>query len=405
MSSPVSVLFVNRVFPPAEGATGEILKELCDRLVGQGLAVTVLSVRTDPEQPLDETAGSLRLRRCASAVQFTRGSQVIRAISYASAYLAMSVNLVSLRRHDIIVFMTDPPMLACMGLLARLATRARLVHWAQDIYPEIAEELGVLKRGGLAARVLRTLSTLALRRFDLVIPIGRCMRERLISRGLDEKLLTVLPNWADTKNIRPIESEASSFRNELGLTGKRVVMYSGNMGLGHSFDTMVSAIGKFATSHPDVVFLFTVTGGQVAQVQSRIHELGLRNAMFHPLQPRDRLADTLGAGDVHLATMADSMAGLMVPSKVYGILAAGRPCILIGPCCSEAARVIETNRCGTVVDENDADGLIEALSYWLDSTVTRIEAGKRARQVAEMNDLNEAAGNFELLFHRLTASS
>ena len=154
---PHSILFINRVYPPAEGATGTLLAELAGELAQAGWRVTVVTSRTSPQQPRSETVAGVRVER-VSGLPFTRASHWRRALSYLSLYPALLWRAWRLPRHEVVVALTDPPLLLVPGALLAWSKRSRLLHWAQDLYPELAEEMGVLRKDGSLARALRETS-------------------------------------------------------------------------------------------------------------------------------------------------------------------------------------------------------------------------------------------------------
>lgn len=367
---PLRVLFLNRVHPPDEGATGQLLEQLAGGLAAGGMEVVVLAAGSGDS---GEAPGRARVVR-ARVLAFSRASLPRRALSYLSVYPSLFLRAWRLPRADVVVTLTDPPLLAVLGPLLRWRHGGRLVHWAQDLYPEVAGELGVLRSGGLPARLLRWLSTWALRRHDSVIAVGRCMRQRLEARGLPGESIDVIPNWAVQAAGAPPADAIAAFRAEHGLGGRRVVMYSGNFGLAHPFEPVVEAARILEQRQPRVLFLFVGGGSRLQWLKDRA--AGLSNVRFLPFQPVERLAASLGAADLHLASMHESACGLVVPSKVYGILAAGRPCVFIGPKTSEAARLIEENRCGEVVSPPDPAVLADVLQRWSDPA--RLAQGQAA---------------------------
>ncbi len=378
MKSP-SVLFLNRVYPPADGATGQLLAELAPELVKAGWQVTVLTSRPTPDAPLSETVAGVRVER-VSGLPFTRASHARRAVSYLSLYPLLLWRALKLPRTDVVVTLTDPPLQLLLGPVLKWTKRSRLVHWAQDVYPELAEELGVLRKGGVLAGLCRGLSTWALRQHDRIIAVGRCMKRRLVARGLAESAIRVVTNWADPARVRPIPHAANPFRREHSLGSRFVVMYSGNFGLAHPFEAILDAARHLRSAYPGILFLFVGDGPRLAWVQQQAREMRLSNVRFLPPQPVEKLAESLSAADVHLATMQENLCGLVVPSKLYGILAAGRPCVFLGPAASEAARTIKHYQCGTVIPAPHGLTLANCLIKW---SVQRARWQLAARQAAE----------------------
>jgi glycosyltransferase involved in cell wall biosynthesis len=274
-----------------------------------------------------------------------------------------------LGRVDVVVSMTDPPLLVAAVTFASYGAKKR-IHWAQDVYPELAEELGVIVRGGILARVLRFISTWALRRQDEVVAVGRCMRERLISRGIDAGKIEVIPNWSPVAAV-PAD-EAAAMRRKLGWGEEFVALYSGNIGLAHDFETLVEASKLLEES--GVRMVFTGEGPRLEEV--RRATAGLAQVTFLRPQLKEELGAFLAAADVHLVTVRAGLEGLVVPSKAYGILAAGRPVMYVGATESEIAKLLNESGAGRVFPNGDARGLAEALksAAAASGTVQRIDA-------------------------------
>src|SRR5258706_141574 len=273
-------------------------------------------------------------------------------------------------------------MLLLLGPFIALCKRSRLVHWAQDIYPEVAEEVGVLPRRGLVAKICRMLSNFALKRNFKIVSIGRCMKQRLVGRGIPPRLIEMIPNWPVGAAARNSAADGLAFRAEHKLWGKFVVMYSGNFGLAHSFDELIDAAKNLQLLRPDILFALIGEGPRLAALKEKTTELGIANMLFLPAQPIESLSETLCGADVHLASMREEVCGLVVPSKIYGVFSAGRPCIFIGPSQSEAALLVAQNQCGTVVGCHDPASLINAIVQWADDPQALKAAGARARAAA-----------------------
>lgn len=441
-----SILFLNRVYPPAEAATGQLLAELAGELVRRGYEVTVVTGRAGLRREKGEgrgERGEVRSEKCevtalpshlsthtscaagvrietVGGLPFTRASHLRRAVSYLSLYPAMLWRALRLPRHDVVVTLTDPPLQLLLGPVLQWCKGSKTVHWAQDIYPELAEEMGVLRKDGLIARVLRRLSTWALRRSDSVVAVGQCMKKRLMQRGLAPQSIAVVQNWGhtasaecgtrneesirfnselETRNPKPETPEL--FRDEHGLAGKFVVMYSGNLGLAHPFEAILDAAERLQPALPHVVFLFVGAGPRLPWVREQVGRRHLENVRFLPFQPKERLAESLAAADLHLASMRHELCGLVVPSKVYGVMAAGRPCVFLGPEESEAAQFILQHGCGSVLPHASGARLAATVSHWATHPDQLREARQRVEAVADQAALPAAVEAFDRILRRV----
>ncbi len=374
-------MFINRVYPPDSGATGQLLSELAQGLSDLGWKVRVVASATTVGDPAAERADGVCVER-VKGLSFTRRRHWRRAAAYMSLYPGLLWRALRAPAHSRVVTMSDPPLHLLLGVFIQKIKGGKLIHWAQDIYPELAENLGVLSPGGLLARMLRGLSTWGLRKHQAVVCVGACMRDRMLARGIEPERLWVIPNWANTDSIRPLPAVDNPFVRAHGLDGRRVVMYSGNMGLAHPFAAIVDAVEILKPRLPDVLFLFVGDGPRLDWLKDQVRVRNLGNMQFLPFQPKEDLAQSLSAGNLHLASMREDLEGLVVPSKVYGVLAAGRPCLFLGPENSEAARLILRNGCGEVLSNPDGPALAQHIEAWLSDEGRLYEAGRRARNAA-----------------------
>ena len=389
-----SILFINRVYPPSNGATGEMLRDIAEALAKGGWDVSVLATG-EAGEPKTAKRGGVRIHRAGAAL--SRRSVILRAASYFLMIPWLLVRALLLPRTDFVVTMTDPPMLAVLGPMIGFFKRNQVIHWAQDLYPEVAEEIGVLPKGSPLVGLLRSISTMALKRCDAVVSIGRCMTSRLVQRGVSYARIFNIPNWAPP--VTPIDRKNNPFRREHHLEGDFVVVYSGNMGLAHDFDAVLKAAENIQGRH--IVFLMIGDGPRRSEIQRAVSERGLTNVRFLPAQPAAKLSESLSAGDAHLVTMRPNLCGLVVPSKVYGVLAAGRPCLFIGPADSEAARLISEQDAGLVIDPSKPADLAGILLDWASDPVVHAAACRRARIAGASTTSQNAAEDFESMLRSL----
>lgn len=377
-----SYIFTNRVYPPVAGATGVLLRQLAEGLARDGARVCVVTSRGPKEMdlPARETVNGVELVRAGSA-PFTRRSHLRRALSYGGLYPRFFREVSRRRGVDAVISMTDPPLHAVPVVWAA-GGAARRVHWAQDVYPELAEELGVLGRGGMAARLLRGLSTRALQKHDDVVAVGSCMRRRLIGRGVDATRIEVIPNWTDV--LPPSPEEVRAVRERLGWGGDFVALYSGNLGLAHDFETLAGAAEELGRA--GIRMVFAGDGPRREALETRL----VGKASFLPPQPEEGLAAFLGAADVHLVTVGRGLDGLVVPSKFYGCAASGRPVIHVGPPDAEVAELLRGHDAGVVVNNGDTAALVRALCELRENPDRLRSMAGRSREMSARFTFREA---------------
>jgi len=361
----MKVLLVNQFFWPYDDALALLAADLVEDLVAAGHEVTVLaSCGTGPggaRYPHEEGWRGARIVRTRNTV-LGKGALWRRVADYATYVASAFLTALTLPRPDVVITTSAPPLLAAVGLALRRLRGVRFVYWLQDLYPELAVAFGVLGPRSPPTWLFERLSRASLRAADAVVVPGTPMAERVKAKGVDPARVHVVPNWSDGASIRPVAPEANGFRRGLGLAGKRIALYSGNMGRGHDLATLVG-LARRCRDREDLAFVFVGGGGRRGLVADAARELpGVR---LLPFVARDALAESLSTGDVHLVAQDPSTEGLMEPSKLYGILAAGRPVLYVGPATTEVARTIVRERVGEVVANGDVEGAAAALERLL----------------------------------------
>jgi glycosyltransferase involved in cell wall biosynthesis len=281
------------------------------------------------------------------------------------------------KRPDIIIAETDPPLLGALGALLKRRWNCRLVYNVRDLYPDIAIANGALKSRFLLG-LLERANRFSYRSADCVIVLGEDMRQRLLAKGVAPEKIALVPDWVDCRNIRPMPS--SRFRSQFGQSF--VVMYSGNLGLSQQLETVLDA-AVYLRDDSLIRFVLVGEGARKPWLIDRARHLGLRNLDFLPYRPKEELAESLSAGDLHLVPLFPGAAGCVVPSKIYGILAAGRPFVAIMEDSAEIARLARENSIGFVVQPGDADGLARTIRQAAARPVELAAMGVRSRQLAE----------------------
>ncbi|WP_298373660.1 glycosyltransferase family 4 protein [Azospirillum sp.] len=364
------------MFPLDRGATGRCLADLTERLAGRGWRVSVVA---------DGVGGEEEARR--SGVALWRTGRTIPAgdrpdaRGYLDSLIRLAWRALRLPRHDVVVTMTDPPLLGLVGPLLAARHGAAAIHWSQDVFPALLPALGVRLPPPLLHAVERSMAR-ALGRHDAVLAIGRCMVRRLVQAGVPESRVILCPNWPDP-GIHPIPHAANGWRAEQGLEGRFVVAYSGTLGLAHPMDGVLDAAARLQASDPTILFLVIGEGRGRGAVAEAIQRRGLTNVRLAPWQPADRLAESLSAADLHLTVMTNAALGLMVPSKLTGALAAARPTLFLGPEDSEAAQHIREWGCGATLDPLDGAGLAALIRrYAADPTRCARDGAAALRSVA-----------------------
>ena len=364
------------------------MTDLAEELVEQGVEVTALAGRGRYNGGASlaprETYRGVKIER-AWATSFGKGSIFGRLCDYLSFYLGAAWKLAVLPRHDLVMALTTPPLISLVALVIGRLRGMRVVALVQDIYPDVAVSLGALKEKSLLTCLLSRLNRWTLRGADRIVVLGECMRER-IERVVGEESsarIDIIHNWADGNELGPpLGSELNPFIEEHSLKGKFVVLFSGNMGRVNEFATVLDA-ARLLRDQKDILFLFIGDGASASEIREFSTANQLQNIRMLPYQPRQMLRHSLAAGDVHLVTLADGLAGLSVPSKTYGIMASGRPILFVGDTGSTAARLVKKYLCGEVLASGESERLARAIAHWATNKEELSNLGCAARLAFE----------------------
>lgn len=374
------ITLINQFFHPDLSATAQIATELAVDLARQGHHVRALCARGSylgkERLPPRSWHEGVEIHRVFSTAR-GKGRAADRIFDYGS-FLTSLLAEVARTSSDVFLCMSTPPMLvSAVANVLRFKRGAKLVYWAQDIYPELAGALGAIPPDGFVHRSLSRLQSAMLRRCDLIVTLGQAMRERLGEDVRGRVPVIVIPNWADGADIRPLEAGVSPLRSHFAPDVKTLVMYSGNMGRGHDIETMLEA-ARLLSSRRDLAFAFVGAGAKSSLVEKAARQLP--NLQKLPYQSKDDLATSLAAGDLHLASLLPEALGLMEPSKVYGIMAAGRPCVFVGPEGAEVAKSLVACEGGVVCRPADPPALAKTLAQLADDPARCARMGRSARQ-------------------------
>lgn len=337
------LLFLNRVYWPEEPATAQLLTDLAEALAARGHHVTVLTRRPREPAARTEQRHGVRIVRLRTT-RLAQAGVIGKALDYLTFLFAVSRALRrEVTRDTTVIAMTDPPLLAIVAARAKAARGGRLIHWVQDIYPELAVELS----GQRSLNFLRRPRDRAWRSADACVTLGADMAGVLRAAGVSDRRIHVVPNAAPAGLQPQPPAAGQELRAAWGLLGRFVVQYSGNLGRVHDL-AVVLQVAELLRGRPEIVFLFVGAGARRAPLEAEARRRNLANVRFMPPQPRAKLAASLAVGDVHLVTLRPGCEQLVFPSKLAGIFAAGRGVIFIGPPQCEVARQVRASGAGLV---------------------------------------------------------
>ena len=350
------ILIINKYYPPDTANTAQLLGELVEDLaVADRVELVVGRPSYDPGRAQPDPEG-VSVRRVPSSA-LGRASVPRRLVDYIS-FLVLGLAMACLApRPDVVVSMSDPPLVGVLGALASRRHRCGFVQICHDVHPDITIALGKAREGALT-RAWRAVNLRVLRRATRVVTVGRDMQEKLAAEGVARERLRFIPTWAAAQQTGP--QAIAALRSQYGWRDKFVVMHAGNMGLAQNLG-IYPQVAAALDDLPDLVIVFLGDGAGKANLVGEAARKGLENVQFVPRLPREQAQDLMAAADLHAISLVPGLWGCAAPSKTYGIMAAGRPFVASVDDGSEPARVAREFGCGLVVPAGSAFELAEAI--------------------------------------------
>jgi glycosyltransferase involved in cell wall biosynthesis len=362
-----------------------VLRDLAREMARAGWQVSVL---TTGDKSFSEKDGGITVHR-VSAPTNPRG-----VISYARVLWKLYRGAMKQPRVDLVVTLTDPPLLVTIGRRFARKKRCSHLHWCQDLYPDLFPSIGVR----IPDFMLRSLSRVARRSMNKsgkVIAVGRCMARHLAHTGVETGRISVIPNWPDIELVDPNRKIARNdhhIRNNIAMarppesllrddSPRFRILYAGTIGRAHPMKAILEA-AEHLSIHPEIEFVFVGEGPQHDRLAAERSRRGLQNIKLLPYQPASCLKDLMESGDLHLISMRDDAAGLLVPCKFYSAIAAARPTIYVGPADTEVGRMIRDYGCGAIVPQGDGKTLAQAILYFRNDSDAWFSAQQGAEAAA-----------------------
>jgi glycosyltransferase involved in cell wall biosynthesis len=394
---PPRILLVNRVYWPSTEATAQLLTDLAEGLAGRGWDVHVLAAGES-----STVRHGVTLHRTGTPDRHT--GLVSRAVGYRRFLRAVRTRLPALARPgDVVVALTDPPLLGTVIAETLDGRDVAVVQWIQDIYPEIA----AVHFGPIAGLLLvgwRGRRNRAWSRSAACVTLGEDMAREVAATGVTPDRLAILPNWAPRELDVPAgPAEVAACRERWQAGGRFVVVYSGNLGRVHEFATILDAAERLRADK-DIVLRFVGRGPQWSRVADAVTRRELTNVVLQPPVPRAELGAMLAAADAHLVTLRTVYGRLVYPSKLAGVLAAGRPALFVGPAGGDIARLLHDSDCGAAFAPGSGAALAETIRRWASNRAEAARLGAHARHTyAARFTWSRAFAGWERLLRRLAA--
>lgn len=378
----MNLLFFNRSFYPSVEATGQFLTELCEDLSAFGHNVTVIAGRHEKHFLIKrDKYKSIELIR-AGGTNLPKEILLFRLINLGTYFLSAFVaGFLVRKKPDIVIAQTDPPVLGLLGIFFSRWYRAKFIYSCQDIYPEIGIITGKLTNPILTF-LLKAINLFSFKKADKVICLGEDMKKIIVNKGISKDKVEIVHNWADTNVLKSVNLNENPFRLKHNLQNGFTLMYSGNIGLTQNLEKILE-VAKYFKSKNNVKFLLVGDGANKNNLQKLALKAELLNVYFLSYQPKEELKYSLNAPDIHLITFQKGLAGIIVPSKIYGILACGKPFIAWIDEESEISIIARKFKCGIVVPPGDIKKMISTIEWSINNSNELVKMGENGRKASE----------------------
>ncbi len=361
------ILLLNQCFHPDHVSTAQHLTDLAVALADAGHQVTAVSASRGYDNPTErypvrETWHGIDIRRIWTP-GLGKKAKWRRFVDFAIFWGNAKRILFFLPRQDVTVCLTSPPLISTLGTVVAKFKGGAVVPWVMDLNPDEAVAAGWLKAGGFVERTLTFIQNWSFKRASRIIALDRFMAERLMAKGVRAEVIHTDAPWSHDQAIQYDVAARDAFRAEHGLTGKFVVMYSGNHSPCHPLDAVLSAAQEMQGDER-LYFLFVGGGSEFKKVQAFAKEKALKNITCLPYQPMEKLSGSLSAADLHLVVMGDPFVGIVHPCKIYNILTLGIPFLFIGPDQShgaDLARRLDQPAHGRVARNGDVPAIVQQI--------------------------------------------
>lgn len=337
----------------------------------RGVALTKKSIRK-----------MVKIERCYGTF-FNRKIFIFRLINILTISLSIFFKtLYKIRQHDIVIVVTTPPLLPFVVLVACILRRTKCILRIDDVYPEALIAAGIINQQSKTALFLSWMNRLLYSNVDRIVVLGRDMKHltvKKLKKCYDK--IVIIQNWADLDVVFPVPKSENFLLQELGLTDKFIVQCAGNMGLAQDIETMFKAIGLLK-ENVNIHFLFIGSGAKRQWMENEVRDKKLSNVAILDQRHRSDQQNFLNACDIAMVSLIYGMKGAGVPSRMYNIMAAGKPIIAISEYDSELSMVIEEEKIGWTVLPGEFKHLAEVILEACANHSTRVEISGRARSAA-----------------------
>jgi len=377
------LIFFTQLYYPDNATTAIILTDLAEDLASYGLNVKVICAQptylVKKKSPKREVRNNVNIRRVWTFL-FDKNKNLGRMLNSFSCFFVMLASLFTTEKEALLVFNTNPALLPLLGFIGKKLRKQQYVILVHDLWPELPVHIGMIRKGGMLYRIIDFLNVESFKNASGIITISDKMKECVIHKVPEkEHSIYVIHNWADADRLFPVAKREIGLFKELRLNNKKIVMYSGNLGRYQPLEVMIGAANELR-DREDILFLFVGNGGKKIKIKNLAESLELDNIKFLPFQPLDRLPESLSLADVSLMGIYPENEGVIMPSKLYSLLAIGKPIICVADSESEVAKILEQAKAGIQSSAIDPKELASKILGIIDNQEKAKALGKNGRK-------------------------
>lgn len=353
-------LILSEFFYPDKSSTPKVLTELAEDLVKNNMDVEVICANHSYKENLKlskkEFYNGIKIRRINSS-NFNRDSKLGRIINYMSFTANLFVKLLFSNKYDSILVVSNPPLIPFIAYLNKLIKNKPYYYLVHDVYPDIAVEVGAIKKDSVPYKLMNKINQLAIKNTEKLIVLGKDMKDVFLKKGVEEQEIKIITNWSKKYELSLVKTD-NAFYKERELISTLNIVYTGNIGRFHDIETIIEIAKISMETLPNVRFIFVGDGFKRLKLENAIKN-GTTNIIISDYQYDSSYLDVLSGADLFISTLSPRIKGLGVPSKTYSYLAAGKPVIAIMEKGTEIGDLVENENLGIRVDSMEVGKVIE----------------------------------------------
>ena len=375
------LIFYTQLYYPDMTATAIMMTDLAEDLALYGQNIEIVCAQPTylikKKCPKQELRNKVTIRRIWTFL-FDKNKVMGRILNSTSCFFNMLIHIFTTNKNSLLVFNTNPALLPFLGFISKKFRNQRYIVLIHDLWPELPANTGMIKKGGLFYKIIDYLMISSFMHAIGIITISDKMKEGILRKVPEKKNVFVIQNWADAERLYPVEKGKIGLFEGFRLNNKKIVMYSGNIGRYQPLEVMIGAANELR-EREDILFLFVGNGAKKAKIQNLAESLELDNIKFLPFQPLNRLSESLSIADVSLMGIYPENEGVIMPSKLYSLLAIGKPIICIADPESEVAKILELAGAGLQAYVGDSRDLANKILTIIDNQEKAKAMGKNGR--------------------------